>query len=186
MNGRAMTIRWSIRWSILAALGCVLAAGSARAATSCVNDVDCPNPACGGEVCDYIADPVLTCKPAGTQPKGSDGWCTTDADCKCRSLGATCVSSFCTFTKPSDAPSGGGGHSGTAGSTGAAGSSATGTGGAPATGTGGSAAAGHTGSTDGGSSGGCSVAGSSAPATWFALSVLGGLVVAVRRRRRAR
>ncbi|HVT07711.1 MAG TPA: JDVT-CTERM domain-containing protein [Polyangia bacterium] len=182
MNGRAMTIRWSI----LAALGCVLAANRAEA-MACVNDVDCPEPACGGQVCDYIADPTQTCKPAGTQPKGSDGWCSKDSDCKCASLGATCVGgAICSFTKPSDAPSGGGGHSGTAGSTGAAGSSATGTGGAPATGTGGSAAAGHTGSTDGGSSGGCSVAGSSAPATWFALSVLGGLVVAVRRRRRAR
>lgn len=184
MIGRAMMIRWPIRWSILAALGCVLAAGNARA-TTCVNDVDCPNPACGGEVCDYIADPTLTCKPAGTQPKGMDGWCTTDADCKCKSLGATCVSFFCTFTKPSDAPSGGGGHAGTAGSTGAAGSTTAGTGGSPATGTGGSAAAGHSGSNND-SSGGCSVAGSSAPVTWFALSVLGGLVVAVRRRRRAR
>ena len=50
MNGRAM----AIRWSILAALGCVLAAtGSARAA-GCTNDIDCPTGAtCGGEVCDY-------------------------------------------------------------------------------------------------------------------------------------
>ena len=181
MNGRAMMIRWSI----LAALGCVLAAGSAQA-TACLNDVDCPEPACGGQVCDYIAAPTQTCKPAGTQPKGSDGWCTTDDDCKCKSLGATCVSAFCTFTKPSDAPSGGGGKSGgTAGATGAAGSTTAGTGGSPATGTGGSPAAGHSGS-DGGSSGGCSVAGSSAPVTWVALSVLGGLVVAVRRRRRGR
>ncbi len=173
MNGRAI----SIKWSILAALGCVLAtAGNARA--DCVNDIDCPNPACGGEICDYVGNPAFTCKAAGSQPAGMDGWCSKDSDCKCASMGAKCANSFCTFTKPSDAPSGGGGKSGTGGTTGAAGSGATGTGG--------TAAAGHTGSTDGGSSGGCNVAGSAAPTSLLALSVLGGLVIAVRRRRRAR
>lgn len=169
MNGRAM----AIRWSILAALGCVLATtGSARAG-NCTNDVDCPNAACGGDVCDYSTG-VQTCKAAGTQPKGSDGWCTVDSDCKCASMGATCAYPYCTFTKVGGTTGGGG----KGGATGAAGSGPTATGGA--------AAAGHTGSTDGGSSGGCSVAGSRAPATWLAFSVAAGLAIAVRRRRRAR
>ena len=188
------------RWSILAAMGCFLAASGSARATSCLNDVDCPNSACGGEVCDFYSDPTLTCKPAGTQPKGMDGWCSSDSDCKCAALGATCtISSSCSFTKPSDAPSGGGGNGGAAGSSGAGGSSATGTGGSGTGGTGagtggsgnggtaagGSAAAGQTGTTNGGG-GGCSVAGSAGPASWLAFSVLAGLVVAIRKRRRGR
>ncbi|MFL5304111.1 MAG: MYXO-CTERM sorting domain-containing protein [Polyangia bacterium] len=175
----------AFRWSILAALGCLLSAtGTARAATSCVNDIDCPNAACGGDVCDYYTDPTLTCKPAGTHAKGMDGWCTTDADCKCRGLGAVCTSSLsCSFTKPSDAPSGGGGAVGTGGATGAAGSTTPGSGGTTGTGTGGAGGAGPT-NNNGGSSGGCSVAGSHAPSTWLAFSVLG-IVVGLRRRRRA-
>jgi hypothetical protein len=192
MNGRATTIRWSI----LAALGCVLVAtGSARAATSCSNDIDCPNSACGGDVCDFYTDPTQTCKPAGTQVKGMDGWCTTNSDCKCASLGAVCTSSAsCSFTKPSDAPSGGGGKGGATGTGGAAGSSGPGTGGSgtggtgtgTGTGTGGAATGGSTGPTNGGSSGGCSVAGSTGSAAWLGLSVVGMLIASARRRRRAR
>jgi len=74
----------------------------------------------------------MHCKAAGSQPKGQDGWCTTDADCKCKDMGATCVAAFCTFTRPCDAPNAGGcaaggssgtGGSGTGGSTGTAGTS---------------------------------------------------------------
>ncbi|HEX7680001.1 MAG TPA: hypothetical protein VF713_17865, partial [Thermoanaerobaculia bacterium] len=137
----------AIRCSFLATLLCLLAAGRAHA-QSCVNDIDCPTSACGGQVCDFYTTPTQTCKPAGTQPAGMDGWCTSTADCKCASLGAVCTSSLsCSFTKP---PSGGGGMGGASGSTGAAGSSASGTAGA---GAGGAAAAGNAG-TSGGTSGG--------------------------------
>lgn len=179
----------AIRCSVLAGLVCMLTSGGARA-QSCVNDVDCPDAACGGQVCDYSTG-TPTCKPAGGQPKGTDGWCTQDSDCKCASLGAKCDQSlvFCTFTKPSDAPgAGNGGHGG--GSAGAAG--ATGAGGAQGTGgsaqgTGGVGAAGHAGSSDGGSSGGCSIAGASTPgeARGCALLASLGLAAAVFRRRRA-
>ena len=184
-----------IRCSVLAALVCLLASGGARA-QSCVNDVDCPNAACGGEVCDYSTGSP-TCKAAGSQPKGMDGWCTQDSDCKCASLGAKCDQSlvFCTFTKPSDAPgAGNGGHggSGSAGATGTGGSSvgsggATGAGGSSTQGTGGAGAAGHAGSSDGGSSGGCSIAGASTSSEALGCAFLAsfGLAAVILRRRRA-
>jgi len=181
-----------IRFSVLAALVCLLASGGARA-QSCVNDIDCPNAACGGEVCDYSTG-TPTCKPAGSQPKGQDGWCTQDSDCKCGSLGAKCDSSlvFCTFTTPSEAPgAGNGGHGGggvgAAGTSGSVGGGAPGTGGAGAPGTGCVGAAGHAGSSDGGSSGGCSIAGasSSGEALGCTLLALLGMAAAVLRRRRA-
>jgi MYXO-CTERM domain-containing protein len=173
MNARATMVRWSF----LAGLACLLAAGKARA-TSCVNDIDCPgNAACGGDVCNY-ATGVPTCAPAGTGAKGQDGWCDSthgNADCKCASLGATCTSMavFCTFTKPSDAPSGGAGSSGSAGTTGSAGS----TGSAGTTGTSG---------TSGGGGGGCSVAGSGSSGGMLAFAAVGLVVASIRRRRRAR
>jgi hypothetical protein len=63
---------------------------SAHAAT-CVNDNDCPGTACGSDVCSYLtATPA--CTAAGQARAGMDGWCATDADCKCQSLqGATCM-----------------------------------------------------------------------------------------------
>ena len=67
-------------------VGVVAFSSAARAA--CVNDDDCPNSACGGDVCDYSSG-TPTCKPAGTGTKGQDGWCTTTANCKCKALGAT-------------------------------------------------------------------------------------------------
>lgn len=82
--------------------------------TSCFNDSDCPVNACGGEVCNWtkvhpapsdMNKPYL-CNPAGSGPRTHDGWCTTDADCKCRPLGARCVAPYCSFTLPSDAPGG--------------------------------------------------------------------------------
>ena len=71
---------------------------------SCTNDVDCTaTPQCGGDVCTYTAT-ATTCTPAGAGPKGSDGWCTVDTDCKCYAEGARCSGVFCTFTKAGDAP----------------------------------------------------------------------------------
>src|SRR5450755_1043729 len=176
----------AIRCSFLATLLCLLAAGRAQA-QSCANDIDCPTSACGGQVCDFYTAPTQTCKAAGTQPAGMDGWCTSTADCKCASLGAVCTSSSsCSFTKPPSGGGGNGGNGGAAGSTGAAGSSASGTAGA---GAGGAAAAGNAGTSGGtsgggsgvGSSSGCSVAGSPGPAGWLGFSVLAGLVVSRRR-----
>ena len=120
----------------------------ARAA--CVNDTDCPDAQCGGQICDWSKLPQTpqTCTPAGTQPQGTDGWCTTDADCKCKTEGATCLNSQCTRTLPMSA--GNGGATGTAGTgSSAAGSSAAG-----------SSAAGASSTTDSSSgSSGCSFAG---------------------------
>jgi hypothetical protein len=66
--------------------------------TRCVNDIDCvATPACGGEICDWING--MTCQPAGRSPKGQDGWCTTDNDCKCFAQGARCAVPYCTFTQ---------------------------------------------------------------------------------------
>ncbi len=140
----------------------LLSAPSARAA-GCVNDVDCPNAACGGDVCDYNMG--LTCQPAGKAAKGADGWCTVDTDCKCKGLGATCAYPYCTFTTVAQSPGGGSGGSaavgtggaGSGGSTAATGGKsgtggAIGTGGASTTSDAGTAAASSS------SGGGCSVA----------------------------
>src|SRR2546429_329369 len=76
-------------------------------AQACTNDIDCTaNTACGGEVCDWVTAPIMTCKAAGSQPKGSDGWCATTADCKCKNLGATCNGINCSFTRPCEADGG--------------------------------------------------------------------------------
>src|SRR5678816_2714452 len=111
-------------WSVLAGIVVLLTAGSARAVdnpASCTNDIDCvATPECGGDICPWVGPNPRTCQPAGTGTKGHEGWCTADTDCKCHSLGATCVSFNCTFTKPSDAPGAGtGGATGSGGSTGA-------------------------------------------------------------------
>jgi hypothetical protein len=195
MNGRATVIRWSL----LAGLACLLATASARAATNpsmCTNDIDCvATPKCGGEVCDYNRAPAFTCKAAGTDPMGSDGWCDPahgNADCKCASLGAVCNGTYCTFTLPSQAPSGGagsgGGSAGTTGSAGATGSAGT-TGSAGATGSAGTkgstGSAGTTG-TSGGGGGGCSLAGSSPLGGSFAFAAAGMVGALIRRRPRGR
>ena len=77
----------------------LLAPSTARAAT-CTNDVDCnDNPNyCGGMVCQWGA--AHTCVAAGTDPQGSDGWCSLDSHCKCMAQGATCNTAVhhCTFT----------------------------------------------------------------------------------------
>lgn len=77
---------------------------------ACYNDSDCPNQACGGLVCNWTkqaAKPegmkIFYCNAAGTQPRGMDGWCTTDADCKCDQRGAKCIGTYCSFTRAADA-----------------------------------------------------------------------------------
>lgn len=72
---------------------------------ACYKDTDCPGAACGGEVCNWNklhpmpeGERLFMCNPAGTSPQGQDGWCVSDADCKCRGLGAVCVAPYCSFT----------------------------------------------------------------------------------------
>lgn len=105
------------------ALGCALFALAIAPAVfaegaPCFNDTDCPNAACGGEVCNWnklaanpVGDKAYVCQPAGIGPKGADGWCTTDVNCKCRPQGAKCVTVYCSFTQSADAPSSGGSSS---------------------------------------------------------------------------
>jgi hypothetical protein len=173
----------------IAAVVGLLVTGSARAATNpaqCRNDIDCvATPDCGGEVCPYEGNHAFTCQPAGQYPKGADGWCTVDSDCKCHAQGAVCVGqAYCSFTLLKDAPGGGatGGSSGaTGGSSGATGGSSGATGGSSGA-TGGSSADAGT-NNGGGSSGGCAVAGSSSVEGTLAL--LGALGLWVARRRKS-
>lgn len=153
----------------VAALGML----ASRSADACTNDVDCPEPACGGQVCVWIAQ---TCQPAGTAVSPStDGWCTVDTDCKCNGMGAKCQGNICTFTKPPKA-------GGTGGASATGGASGTGTGGK--TGSGGSAAAADAGTTPSKDSGGCTLTGTS-PSSWLGAVVgLAGLVALRRRRNR--
>lgn len=154
-------------------LGWLLTSSAAQAA--CVNDDDCPNAACGGDICDYSSG-TPTCKPAGTSAQGQDGWCTTTQNCKCASVGATCQIVYCSFTKPPAGSSTGTGGSaalgtggaGTGGVSAGSGGAAAGTGGK--TGTGGTSTAGPSASSSSG--GGCSLAGNGAPATGRALIAL--------------
>jgi hypothetical protein len=84
-----------------AALSLFVSMASTRAArAACTNDVDCPTAACGGQVCQW---PPHMCVAAGTDPQGSDGWCSQDTDCKCMGEGAKCAGVHCTFTLPPDA-----------------------------------------------------------------------------------
>ena len=181
---------------LFAGLMCFAGGRSARAQSpACMVDTDCPNSACGGDVCTHTAG-TFSCNAANTQAgRGFDGWCAdehdqaNDALCKCKGLGATCVGFFCTFTVPSDAPitgaggtsagGAGGGSAGASGSAGAAGGRGGGTGTAGgAAGTTGAAG----GSAGGGGGGGCSVAGATLASGSVALVVL--LVVAALARRR--
>lgn len=176
---------------------------------ACYNDIDCPGTACGDAVCNWtktaavpMGSKVFGCNPAGSQPMGSDGWCTTDTDCKCNAQGARCVAPYCTFTKPMAGSTGGtastGGTTSTGGTAPSTGGTVASTGGTVST-TGGttSATGGTTSTTTGGTDtstggaapaddgGGCSVSvpGSSQGGAALALGVLGlGLVFARRRR----
>jgi MYXO-CTERM domain-containing protein len=170
-------------WSLLAALLTVSGSNVAQAQGTdkdpCTNDIDCAaTPACGGKTCDW--DQGMKCMPAGGLNKG---WCTVDADCKCKGQGAKCDGVYCTFTTP---PASGAAGTGAAGSsTGAAGTGAAGstTGAAGSTtGAAGTGAAGTGSSSSGG--GGCSVGAVSSGGIGALLGlalVAGGLA---RRRRR--
>lgn len=173
-----------VKWVSLAAVAATVLLGGAREASalSCVNDIDCPNPACGGEVCDWTKQ--LTCQPAGGAEAGKDGWCTTDSDCKCMGMGAVCHAPYCTFTLPkSGGATGGASGTATGGASGTAsgGSSGTASGGASGTGTGGASPP-----KDSGGSSGCAIAGS--PASGVAGTLAGiallGLALGARSRRR--
>ena len=150
-------------------------AGSGLAQTiECQNDVDCAGTACGTEVCQWLDTGDHLCMDPGSEPKGSDGWCTTTDDCKCKDLGATCVGVWCTFVRPEDAPGAGGSGSGGTGS-GSGGSTAgttssAGTSSAPAK------------SDDGG---GCSMARAPSSGLWaFGVAIgVGALAFGLRRRR---
>lgn len=109
--------RWVGPWGVVALLLLPAAPAVARPIVTepCFNDTDCGGPECGGWVCDWnqispfaMGDKMYTCVPPGISPKGNDGWCTTDDNCKCRSLGAKCAGVRCSFTRPEDAPNGGG------------------------------------------------------------------------------
>ena len=179
--------------TLVGSMALFVAPAAFAAGEACTNDIDCPGngAACGGDVCNWslglnatpVGDKMHICGPAGAGAKGSDGWCTTTDDCKCKAQGATCMVVYCSFTKASDATGGGG--------TGAGGSPA---GGSPSTTAGmASTTAGMTSTTAGtattpaasSDSGGCSV---SAPigtrgGAALALGVLG-LGFALSRRRR--
>ena len=189
---------------LFAGLLCFAGARSAQAQSPvCMVDSDCPNSACGGDVCTHTSG-SFACNPANTQAgKGFDGWCADsngvakDELCKCKGLGATCVGFFCTFTVPSDAPAtgtggagasaGGGSGGGAAGASGSAGTAGSGGG---STGTAGGAAgttgaAGGSGTAGGdGGGGGCSVAGTTQTSSAVAL-LLAIVVSALPRRRRS-
>ena len=90
-----------VRLGLVAALAFAACFASMRPAwAACTNDVDCPAATCGGQVCQW---PAHACVAAGTDPQASDGWCTTDTDCKCMGEGATCAGVHCSFTLPKDA-----------------------------------------------------------------------------------
>jgi MYXO-CTERM domain-containing protein len=180
----------SLRTSLATLVGSVallVAPAAFAVGEPCFNDTDCPNPACGGDVCDwnqmnpaFPAATPYTCIAAGSsgKPKGQEGWCTStngDANCKCAGVGAKCVGVYCTFTQAKDAPagssgSGAGGGSGTAGSTATAGTGTAGTAAKPAP----------------ADEGGCSVSVPGGSNTGVAVGLgLLGLGLALARRRRA-
>lgn len=186
-----------LRRALVCSVGAVtllFAASAFAEGEPCYNDDDCPNPACGGDVCNWAktapkpdGTKIFYCQPAGRDPKGQDGWCTTDANCKCKATGATCNTavSHCTDTGTPVASGGtGAGGSGTAG-TGTAGTGTAGTGTA-GTGTAGTGTAG-TGTTSAPAKdeGGCSVGGATNQGTGLALALgIAGLGIAFARRRR--
>ena len=165
---------------------------------ACYVDRDCPGTACGDSVCNWNksapvpnGSKLFYCNPAGTDPVGLDGWCTTDADCKCMGQGAKCAAPYCTFTK---APAGSGGASGTAGAASSSAGAPTGAAGAATASAGAPAASGGAASSSAGASttsdtskdsSGCSISlpGKTNRGPAAALALLGlGLVLARRRR----
>lgn len=195
-----------LRGSLAGLMSCFMLSLSATALAEgepCYNDDDCPGGGaeCGGDVCNWnkvhpapVGDKGFTCNPAGTDPKGQDGWCTTTDDCKCKAQGANCNKApYCSFTKASDAPAGTAGGGSGAGGSAAGGSAAGGTsasgaatgGSAPTAGTTGTAGTGTTTPAPAADDGGCSVSmpGNTGTGALLALGVAGlGLALARRRR----
>lgn len=183
----------SLRRSVATLVGSVallVAPAAFAVGEQCFNDTDCPNPACGGDVCDWsmmhpmavMNDPKpYTCVAAGNKPKGMDGWCSntmTHEHCKCKDVGAKCVTVYCSFVTPAQAPAGSGGTS----------AGGTGTAGAPPT-----AGAATAGASTGGTGtttppadeGGCSISVPGRTSTGIALGLgVAGLALALLRRRR--
>ena len=120
MKGRATAIRWSI-WQSWAVCWRRRAAPARRAART--TWIARTRPAAVRSA--TSTHPTQTCKPAGTQrgawTAGAQAIQTASVRLSARSARAT---HLLHFTKPSDAPSGGGGKAGTGGATGAAGSTA--------------------------------------------------------------
>jgi len=158
---------------LTASAGSLLWSPPARAAESCMNDIDCKanGTGCGSDVCDWSTPPIQLCKPAS----GSPGWCTVDTDCKCP--GAKCVGVMCTYVRPDGGAGSGSSSSGSSSGASTGSSSSSGASSSGAKTTGGSSS---------GSSGGCSAATSSSQTPWgFAAIVAAFGLVAGRRRRRA-
>ena len=185
--------------TLVGSMALFVASTASAEGEACYNDIDCPGTACGDAVCNWtkttktpMGNKIFYCNPAGTQtPVGRDGWCTTDADCKCKAEGATCQAStpskqpYCTFTKPAGGTggSGTGGAAPTAGTTSSAGT--TSTAGAATAGTTSTAGTGTTTPAPAADSGGCSLSVPGGTNTGLALGVgLLGLGVAFARRRR--
>jgi hypothetical protein len=109
------------RWSLLVGFAALLAAGRASAqTTTCTVDTDCPGTVCGSQVCAHDSGGIRCVDQGALGSSGSEGWCADsngvaqDANCKCRSFGAT---------------GSGGSGTGTGGATGSAGSGGGGGGG---------------------------------------------------------
>jgi hypothetical protein len=178
-----------IRWTVLAGLVALLAAGRAQAqTTTCQTDLDCPGTGCGGQVCYKSSGGSMCVEPNTVGSSGAgDGWCASpdggapvDTNCKCHAQGAFCDGFSCSATIPTD-----GGTTGTGGS-GTGGTGGSGTGGSARGGSSGGAAAGTSGGSGGGG-GGCSVAG--APSVFGsagAALLLAAASVRMRRRRSRR
>ena len=184
--------------TLLGSVTLLFASAALAEGEPCYNDDDCPNPACGGDVCNWAktaAKPdgrkFFYCQAAGLEPKGTDGWCESEANCKCKATGATCNTSVshCTDTgtpaASGGAPSGGSAAGGSAaGGSPSAGSSvggASSTAGAPSSSAGTGTAPTTPASSD---SGGCSVSTPGNAGSAALLLGVAGLGLAVARRRR--
>ena len=113
----------AVRFSVLFGLACLLAASRAQAqAPACDVDKDCPgNAACGGDDCVKSSGGALCTPPDPIISGFSDGFCRADDDCKCKSLGATCVGFYCSYTVPPTGTGTGGSGTGSAGTSGGGG-----------------------------------------------------------------
>ncbi len=88
---------------------------SPAAAETCATDRDCieAGAACGTEVCTHPSSPNATTGECMAPASIFSSYCDKDTDCKCHSLGATCVPAvyaeiyyppYCNFSTPDAAP----------------------------------------------------------------------------------